>query len=73
MRATMLGLMTNTKAYKKLLLEIDDAVQAGKIPPVGEAVISDAQAKELSYLQAVIKEVLSPERDRPFLTSDHRG
>jgi hypothetical protein len=66
MRATMLGLMTNPKAYQKLLIEIDNAAHAEKIPPMGAAVISDAQAKELPYLQAVIKEVHSPELGRPF-------
>jgi Cytochrome P450 len=55
----MLGLMTNPNAYRKLLLDIDNAAQAQKIPPVNGGVISDAQAKELPYLQAVIKEVLS--------------
>ena len=37
--------------------ELDEAIQAGKIPTGAEEVISDAQAKQLPYLQAVIKEV----------------
>ena len=53
----MLCLMKNENAYKKLMYEIDDAVRAGKIPTGPEEVVSDSQARQLPYLQAVIKEV----------------
>lgn len=52
-RATMLHLMTNVVAYKRLQSEIDDAVHAGKI---SNPVVTDAEARGLPYLQAVIKE-----------------
>ena len=52
-RATMLYLMTNPVAYQRLKSEIDDAVHAGKI---SSPVVTDAEARALPYLQAVIKE-----------------
>jgi cytochrome P450 len=45
----MLLIITNPHVYKKLQAEIDSTVRAG-------SVISDAQARTLPYLQAVIKE-----------------
>lgn len=53
----MLCLMKNEKACLKLKYEIDDAVRAGKVPTGLEEVVSDSQARQLPYLQAVIKEV----------------
>ena len=53
----MLCLMKNPRVHKKLVAEIDGALQEGKIPPSETQVISDAQARTLPYLQAVIKEV----------------
>jgi cytochrome P450 len=49
MRVAMLYVMTNPSIYKKLQAEIDSTNRAGRI-------ISDAQARTLPYLQAVIKE-----------------
>ena len=53
----MLCLMQNQKAYKMLMSEITEAARAHKIPTGPEEVVSDAQARQLPYLQAVIKEV----------------
>jgi len=49
LRATMLFIITNPHVYKKLQAEIDSTVREGPV-------ISDAQARTLPYLQAVIKE-----------------
>lgn len=49
MRVTMLYVMTNPSIYKKLQAEIDSTARDGRI-------ITDAKAKTLVYLQAVIKE-----------------
>jgi Cytochrome P450 len=59
-RATMLCLMQNKKAYKALVSEVDEAVRTGKIPSGPEEVISESQGRQLPYLQAVIKEVCTP-------------
>lgn len=56
MRATLRCIISSPVVYQKLMVEIDTAEAAGKIPPVGQ-IISNAQAKELHYLQACIKEV----------------
>ena len=53
----MLCLMQNKKAYKKLVVEIDHAIEAGNVPISLEEVVRDSQARQLPYLQAVIKEV----------------
>lgn len=55
-RGILLCLFTNPRVYKKLQAEIDDAVRAGKAPPNG--IITDAEARRLEYLQAVIREGL---------------
>ena len=57
-RSTILSLMQNDKARQRLLDEIDEAIQQGKISDDANAVISDSQAKQMPYLQAVIKEGL---------------
>ena len=56
-RATMLCLMQNKKAYKKLVEEIDHAIETGNVPKGPEEVVRDSEARQLPYLQAVIKEV----------------
>ncbi|KAF2809016.1 pisatin demethylase [Mytilinidion resinicola] len=52
-RATMLYLMSHPRVYRKLQDEIDAAVKARKSP---QSIITAAEAAELPYLQAVIKE-----------------
>ncbi|KAI9698866.1 MAG: hypothetical protein M1820_007373 [Bogoriella megaspora] len=54
-RSTMLYLMSHPTCYNRLQQEIDDAIHAGKI---SSPVVADAEARELPYLQAVIKEGL---------------
>jgi cytochrome P450 len=54
-RSIMLYLLTHPRVYAKLQAAIDAAVAAGKAPPV-PGIISDAEAKNLPYLQACIKE-----------------
>ncbi|KEZ41656.1 hypothetical protein SAPIO_CDS6974 [Scedosporium apiospermum] len=53
-RAVMLNLLTNPSAYKRLRDEIDSAIATGKI----SSPIKNVEARELPYLQAVIKEGL---------------
>jgi cytochrome P450 len=53
-RATMLHLMCSPASYTKLAAEIRQADKDGRI----SSPITDAQARELPYLQAVIKEGL---------------
>ncbi|KAI0455247.1 cytochrome P450 [Xylaria acuta] len=57
LRGVCLYLMTNPRVYKKLQAEIDEAVGSGMAPPAPE-IIKPSQAKELIYLQAVIKEAM---------------
>ncbi|KAI0405626.1 cytochrome P450 [Xylaria palmicola] len=54
---TMLYVMTNPRVYRTLQGEIDDAVQSGLAPKAPE-IITATQAKELVYLQAVVKEAM---------------
>jgi cytochrome P450 len=54
-RSTMLFIMSNPQVYHKLQLEIDDAVKSGH---ASSPVITNAESKQLPYLQAVIKEGL---------------
>ena len=56
LRATLLGIISSPLVYKKLMTEIDEAVAAGKISS-DDLIISNAQARDLPYLQACIKEV----------------
>ena len=51
-RGTVLYLIANPRVYTKLQQEIDEVVAAGLAP----GVVSDAVAKELVYLQAVLRE-----------------
>lgn len=55
-RGTLLYVMTNPRVYSKLQREVDDAVREGKAPRAGEGFIAASQAKQLPYLQAVIRE-----------------
>ena len=50
--------MTNPPVYFKLQREVDDAVYRGLAPSTGEGLVTAAQAKDLPYLQAVIREAL---------------
>ncbi|RKL19312.1 hypothetical protein BFJ68_g3586 [Fusarium oxysporum] len=53
-RLIMLSLLSNPMMYLKLRNEIDDAIKAGSI----SSPITDAEARKLPYLQAVIQEGL---------------
>jgi len=55
-RAVMLYLIAHPRIYAKLQAEIDAAVASGVAPAGG--IVSDAKARNLSYLQAVIREGL---------------
>jgi cytochrome P450 len=57
MRATLLCIMTNPRVYRMLMAEIDQALQDGTIPSGPREIVTEAQARELPYLQACIKEV----------------
>lgn len=57
-RGVILQVITNARVYSKLKAEIDDAVRTGKAPDTGEGIISAATARQLPYLQAVIREGL---------------
>lgn len=57
-RVTLLHIMSNSRAYRRLQAELDEAVRNDAAPAAGEGVISFAQAKKLPYLQAVIREAL---------------
>jgi hypothetical protein len=57
MRATLLCIMTNPRVYRMLMAEIDQALEDGTIPSGPREIVTEAQAKELPYLQACIKEV----------------
>jgi cytochrome P450 len=54
-RVILLFVMTHPRVYAKLQAEIDGAVKAGIAPEV-PGVISDAEARKLPYLTAVVKE-----------------
>lgn len=53
-RVVLLNIMASFPIYRKLQTEIDNAIKAGKI----SSPIKDSEAKQLPYLQAVIKEGL---------------
>lgn len=57
-RCILLHIMTNPRVYVKLQREVDDAVRDGLAPGPGKGFISATQAKQLQYLQAVIREAL---------------
>ena len=54
LRTVMLGLLTNPTAYRKLQAEIDTGIAAGQI----SSPITDAEARQMPYLQAIIREGL---------------
>ena len=54
---TLVALISTPHAYRRLLREIDSTVASGAISPF-PGIISDAAAKKLPYLQAVIREGL---------------
>jgi len=53
-RSTLLFIITNPLVYSRLQTEIDDGIKLGKI----STPITDAEARKLPYLQAVIREGL---------------
>jgi cytochrome P450 len=53
-RAVMLNILTNPIAYSKLRKEVADGIANGKI----SSPIKDSEARQLPYLQAVIKEAM---------------
>ncbi|KAK4155663.1 cytochrome P450 [Chaetomidium leptoderma] len=58
LRGIMLYVMGNKRVYSKLQDEIDDAVAEEKVAVTGEGVIPFGVAKQMPYLQAVIREGL---------------
>jgi len=71
-RIIILHLLNNPHAYKKLVDEIDEGIKAGKI----SSPATDPEARQLPYLQAVIKEGLrikAPRRRPPLETSPSLG
>jgi len=71
-RGTMLHLMTNAVATRKLQAEIDEAMNSGK---VSRPVIKETEAQQLPYLQAVIREGMRmhPARASPITKVVPRG
>ncbi|KAI0103839.1 cytochrome P450 [Nemania sp. FL0031] len=67
LRVIFLYIVTNPRVYRILQAEIDSAVQSGIAPPA-PGIIKHTQAKELRYLQAVIKEAMrvSPPINNPL-------
>ncbi|KGO75812.1 Cytochrome P450 [Penicillium italicum] len=57
-RETVLHIITNPRVYSRLQREIDDTVCLGHAPSVGEGLVAATQARNLPYLQAVIREAL---------------
>ncbi|KAK4868191.1 hypothetical protein LT330_007389 [Penicillium expansum] len=57
-RGTFLHIITNPRVYSKLQREVDDAVRLGHAPSMNEGLITAAKARNLPYLQAVIREGL---------------
>ncbi|KAF9697527.1 hypothetical protein EKO04_004233 [Ascochyta lentis] len=53
-RAVMLNVVTNPMVYRKLQTEIDQGILSGSV----SSPITDAEARKMPYLQAVIKEGL---------------
>ncbi|KAJ4335660.1 hypothetical protein N0V87_005918 [Didymella glomerata] len=54
LKTVMLSLMTNPEAYRRLQTEIENGISKGTI----SAPMKDSEARQLPYLQAVIKEGL---------------
>lgn len=70
-RSVILHLQSNPHAYRKLQAEIDAGIAAGKI----SSPIKDLEARQLPYLQAVIKEGLRilPPASGPFFKTVPKG
>ncbi|ETN45928.1 uncharacterized protein HMPREF1541_00110 [Cyphellophora europaea CBS 101466] len=58
LRATLLCIITNPRVHTKLLAEIDQRRLSGETTSSSNSIISDQEARELTYLQACIKEGL---------------
>ncbi|KAK3690217.1 cytochrome P450 [Podospora appendiculata] len=56
LRATILYLISSSRVRVKLQREIDQAVRDSLAPAKGAGIISNAAAKQLPYLQAVVRE-----------------
>lgn len=56
MSMTLVSLLTNPRAYARLRTEIDGAIAKGAIQGGGGRPATDAEAKKLPYLQAVLRE-----------------
>ncbi|KAF4506647.1 hypothetical protein G6O67_006711 [Ophiocordyceps sinensis] len=56
MSGILLHVISNARVYALLQREIDDAARHGKAPSAGKGLITSAQAKQLPYLQATIRE-----------------
>jgi cytochrome P450 len=56
-RSTMLYLITHPRIYRRLQVEVDDAVKSGTAP-AAPAIVQDTTLKNLQYLQAVVREGL---------------
>jgi cytochrome P450 len=54
-RIILLYIMTHPRVYAKLQAEIDAAIESGTAPP-SSSIISDASARKLPYLCAVVRE-----------------
>ena len=54
MRAILLMIISNARVYKKLQAEIDDFARMGQL----SSPVADAEARQMPYLQACIKEGL---------------
>lgn len=57
-RGILLHIITNPRVYLRLQREIDDAVRSDRAPSTSGHLITAAQAKQLPYLQAVIREAM---------------
>lgn len=55
LRGIMLYLLSHPRVYKKLQAEVDGVVKEGEVAPF-PSVVSDAVARNMRYMQAVIKE-----------------
>jgi cytochrome P450 len=53
-RTVILNILTNPNMYRKLQTEIDEGISSGNI----SSPITDAEARKMPYLQAVIREAL---------------
>jgi hypothetical protein len=66
-RIVMLYVITHPRVYKRLQEEVDDAVESGKATVDG--VVSDAEARKLPYLCAVVREGMRVSHRFLFITN----